>query len=148
MAILVVSFPAMTMIEKKLSRSLSVSRSPSTSARSSADRRSLPGSRQPVADDRPAQVPELLAVRAAEREQPVGVGVVPAPDHVGDLGVGVGDQPVAEVNEERQVIRGQAHDLGQHPDRDLLGDGVDEVERLGHKPVSSTCSVRPPTKCW
>ena len=88
---------------------------------------------QPVADHCPAEVPQLLAVRAAEREQAVRVGVVAAPDHVGDLRVGVGDQPVAEVDEERKVVRGQAHDLGQHPDRHLLGDGVDEVERLGRE---------------
>ncbi len=128
MAIRVVSFPAMTRIEKKLSRSVSLSRSPSTSARSSVDSRSSPGSAQPVPHDLAAQVPQLLAVGAAERVPAVGVGVVAAPDDVGDLRVGVGDQPVAEVDEGVQAVPGQPHDPGQHPDRHLLGHGVHEVE--------------------
>src|SRR5690348_18104784 len=36
---------------------------------------------QPPGDHLAAQVPQPLAVRAAEREPAVGVGVVPAPDH-------------------------------------------------------------------
>jgi hypothetical protein len=35
---------------------------------------------------------------------------------------------VAEVDELAQVLPGQAHDPGQHPDRHLLGHGVHEVE--------------------
>ncbi len=150
MAIRVVSLPATTRIEKKLSRSVSLSRSPSTSAPTSLDSRSSPGSAQPPGHDLAAQVPQLLAVRAAEREQAVGVGVVPAPNHVGHLRVGVGDQPVAQVDEQVQVGRGQAHDLGQHPDRDFLGHRVHEVEGLAaavQAAASSTCSVSPAMKC-
>src|SRR5690242_13064368 len=47
-AIRVVSLPATTKMEKKLSRSVSLSRSPSTSARSSLDSRSSPGWSSPA----------------------------------------------------------------------------------------------------
>ena len=94
------------------------------------------GLAQLVLDHLAAQVPQPLAVGAAEREPPVGVGVIPAPDHVGDLRVGVGDQPVAEVDEQVEVGRGQPHDLREHPDRDLLGHRVHEVEGpAGRHPV-------------
>jgi len=71
-------------------------------------------------DDRAAQFPQLLAVRAAERVLAVGVGVVAAPHDVGDVGVGVRDQPVPEVDELVQVRFRQSHDACQHPDRDFL----------------------------
>ena len=45
-----------------------------------------------------------------------------------DLGVGVAEQLVAELDQQPPVLDRQAHDLGEHPHRDLGGDVLDPVE--------------------
>ncbi len=74
-------------------------------------------------------VPEQLdAGRAAERHQAELVGVDEA-DRVGrELRVGVAEQRVTTLDEPRPVFVRHSEQRAEHAHRQLLGDGVDEVE--------------------
>ena len=64
--------------------------------------------------------------RRRARERQVAVGVVVAVDRV--LGVGVAEQPVADLDDLAALLLRHAEDLGEDLHRDLRGDLVNEVE--------------------
>ena len=61
-------------------------------------------------------------------ERDVGDGL--GPHH---LRIGVAEQLVAEIDQEPAILDRQAHDLREHPHRDLGGHGLDPVELVAHE---------------
>ena len=57
-----------------------------------------------------------------------GGGGARAPRASRELGIGVAQQPVAEVDDVAPVLLRRAEHLGEHPHRQLRGDVLDEVE--------------------
>ena len=78
-----------------------------------------------------AVVDQVERERARERQQADrGIGRRDVADVLlaDDLGVGVPEQLVAELDQQPAIVDRQAHDLGEDPHRDLRGDVLDPVE--------------------
>ena len=75
-----------------------------------------------------AVLAELGGRRTAEGKEAVLAGVVPAHHQVGVFRVRVPDHPVAPLDELVGVLVGDAQDAGEHADRELPRDLLDEVE--------------------
>ena len=66
--------------------------------------------------------------RAPERQQAEGLGVLLIDDRHRKLGVGVRDQRVPPLHEFAGVLLGNAQDAAEHPDGQLAGDLLHEVQ--------------------
>ena len=85
----------------------------------------------PLLAELPSVLDQVERERARERElAELGVLERDLGDVLGtdDLGVGVAEDLVAELDDQLPVLDRQAHDVREDPHRDLLGDRVDPVE--------------------
>ena len=78
--------------------------------------------------DAAADRAELLGVRAAERLEAVAVVLRGSGEHARELGVGVDEHRIAELDEAIEVLLRHAEQVAQHADRDRGRDPLHEVE--------------------
>ncbi len=78
--------------------------------------------------DAAADRAELLGVRAAERLEAVAVVLRGSGEHARELGVGVDEHRIAELDEAIEVLLRHAEQVAQHADRDRRRDPLHEVE--------------------
>ena len=129
----VVSFPAVVRRMKKRPNSCSERREPSTSASTSLVVMSSRGLGRRAS---PSLVPYSISSSENGLEngssRSSGSWQCALLDELlaHDLGVGVAEDLVAELDDQPPVLDGQAHDLGEDPHRDLRGDVLDPVELL------------------
>ncbi len=76
----------------------------------------------------PGVLEQFVPGGGAERHQPELVGVDEVDDVLGELGIGVAEQRIAELDQARPVGIGRAEQPAEHAHRQLPGNLFDEVE--------------------